>query len=184
VGGVTVSVNGIPANLFYVSPTQINFLIPYTITAATAAIVVVRDGTAGPTVTVPLAATAPAFFEWNGNLALAVDASGNLISAASPAMPGEVIILFAEGLGRTQPDIQSGEVVSRATPILALAGLQILLNGTPVPPASILYAGLAPGFSGLYQINLVLPAWLPPDPDIQIAIGTEISPEGVELPAQ
>ena len=184
VAGVTVSVNGIPANLFYVSPTQINFLIPYTITAATAAIVVVRDGTAGPTVTVPLAATAPAFFEWSGNLALAVDASGNLISAASPAMPGEVIILFAEGLGRTQPDIQSGEVVSRATPILALAGLQILLNGTPVPSGSVLYAGLAPGFSGLYQINLVLPSWLPPDPDIQIAIGTEISPEGVELPAQ
>jgi uncharacterized protein (TIGR03437 family) len=183
-GGVTVSVHNIPANLFYVSPTQINFLIPYTITAATATIVVVRDGTAGPGVTVPLASTAPAFFEWNGNLALAVHATGELISAGSPAVPGEVIIMFAEGLGRTQPDIQSGEVVAGATWILALGEFQILLNGMAVPAANVFYAGLAPGFSGLYQINLVLPPWLPMNPNVQIAIGQEVSPDGVELPAQ
>jgi uncharacterized protein (TIGR03437 family) len=182
--GVTVSVNGILAGLFYVSPGQINFLIPYTITTSTAAIFIFRDGTTGPTVTVPLAATAPAFFQWNGNLALAVHASGQLISPDSPATAGEIIILFAAGLGRTQPDIQSGEVTIRATPILALAQLQILLNGTPIPPANVYYAGLAPGFSGLYQLNILLPAWLPATPQIQLQIGPAVSPAGVELPSQ
>lgn len=184
VDGVEVHVNGIQANLFYVSPTQINFLIPYTITADTVSIVVARDATAGPTVTVPMAVTAPAFFEWNGNFALAVHATGDLITDSSPAVPGEVIILFAEGLGRTQPDIVSGELVQRATPILLISQLQILLNGMPIPAFNVLYAGLAPGFSGLYQINLLLPAWLPANPNVQISIGTELSPDGVELPAQ
>lgn len=182
--GVTVSVNGLPANLFYVSVQQINFLIPYSITASTIAITVVRDATAGPTVTVPLTLTAPAFFEWNGNTVLAVHASGDLITPDFPAVPGEVIILFAEGMGRTQPDILSGEIAVRATPILALSQFQILLNGMPVPAANVFYAGLAPGFSGLYQINVVLPSWLPANPNVQIAIGAEVSPDGVELPAQ
>jgi uncharacterized protein (TIGR03437 family) len=182
--GVEVLVNGVLANLFYVSPGQINFLIPYTITPGNASIVVVRDATAGPTVTLPLTTTTPAFFEWNGNLALAVHTTGDLITAVSPAVPGEVIILFAEGMGRTQPDILSGELAVRATPILALAQLQILLNGAPVPSANVFYAGLAPGFSGLYQINLLLPTWLPPNPNVQIAIGSEVSPDGVELPTQ
>jgi uncharacterized protein (TIGR03437 family) len=183
-GGVTVSVNGILANLFYVSPGQINFLIPYTIIAATAAIYVIRDGTAGPTVTVPLATAAPAFFLSGSNIVLAVHATGELISADFPAMPNEVIILFAEGLGRTQPDIQSGEVAQSATPILDLAGFAILLNGTALPAGNVFYAGLAPGFSGLYQINLLLPSNLPEDPQIQVTMGSQVSPAGVELPAQ
>jgi uncharacterized protein (TIGR03437 family) len=180
-GGVTVTVNGIAANLFYVSATQINFLIPYTITAATAAIFVLRDGTSGPTVTVPLAAAAPAFFEWNTNLVLAVHSTGELISATAPAVPNEVIILFAAGLGRTQPDIGNGQITVRATSLLDLADFRILLNGAPLPVADTWYAGLAPGFSGLYQINLQLPTQLPDNPQIQIAMGQQISPSGVTL---
>jgi uncharacterized protein (TIGR03437 family) len=108
--GVSVSVNNIPAGLFYVSATQINFLIPYTINVSTASIYVLRDGSFGPTVNIPLAPTAPAFFQSVPNVALAVHATGTLISAAAPAMAGEVIILFAEGLGRTRPDIQNGAI--------------------------------------------------------------------------
>jgi uncharacterized protein (TIGR03437 family) len=182
--GVTVYVAGQPAGLFFVSPGQINFLLPYAITTPTASVYVLRQGSGGPTVTIPLAGTSPGFFEWNGNLALAVHANGALITAASPASGGEVIILFAAGLGRTSPDIISGEVVSRATPILNLAQFRILLNGAALPAANVLYAGLAPGFSGLYQINLQLPAVLPSNPAIQIAIGAQVSPVTVQLPSQ
>ena len=181
---VTVSVSGIPANLYYVSPGQINFLIPYTITTPTASIFVLRQGSQGPTVTFPMAGATPAFFEWNGNLALAVHATGELISGTSPAVGGEVIILFAAGLGRTMPDIGSGVVAQRATPILALADLQILLNGVALPAVNVYYAGIAPGFSGLYQINLLLPALLPSNPEIQVVMGPQMSPPGVILPSQ
>ena len=182
--GVSVLVNGIPCNLFYVSPGQINFLTPYEIVTASAVVLVVRQGAAGPPVTIPMAVTAPAFFVWGGNLAVAEHADGSLITPQAPAQSGEVVVLYAGGLGRTSPDIASGQVVSVATTILLAAQLQILLNGSPCPAGSVLYAGLAPGFVGLYQINLRLPDNLPSDPEIQIAIGSQVSPAPVQLPAQ
>lgn len=182
--GVTVLMNGIPCNLFYVSPGQINFLVPYEITTASAGVQVLRQGAEGPNVTVPMALTSPAFFTWDGNLAMAEHADGSLITPQSPATSGEVVVLYAAGLGRTSPDIQSGEVVSAATFILYFAQLQILLNGNPCPAGNVFYAGLTPGFVGLYQINLVLPENLPPNPEIQIAIGSAESPSAILLPLQ
>src|SRR6185437_7296897 len=83
--GVTVYVNGITSSLFFVSPGQINFLIPYEIVSTSANVSVVRQGVAGPKVTIPLANAAPGFFQWNGNFALAAHADGTLISASAPA---------------------------------------------------------------------------------------------------
>ena len=180
--GVTVYVNGIVANLFYVSPGQINFLVPYQIAASTATLYVIRNATAGPMVKVVIANTAPAFFQWSGNIAVAQHADGTLISAAAPAQGGEVIVLFAAGLGRTSPDIAYGNVVKQAATILYAAQLQVLLNGAPSPAANILYAGVTPGFAGLYQINLKLPDVLPANPEIRVSIGTQISPAAVQLP--
>jgi uncharacterized protein (TIGR03437 family) len=62
--------------------------------------------------------------------------------------------------------------------------LQILLNGQPCASSSIYYAGLTPGFAGLYQINLILPDVLAPDPVIQIVIGPQSSPSSIQLFAQ
>jgi uncharacterized protein (TIGR03437 family) len=179
--GVSVNVNGILGSLFFVSPGQINFLIPYEIVATSATVYVERQGIAGPPVIIPLANTAPGFFEWNGNFALATHADGSLISSSAPAQASEIIVLYAAGLGRTSPDVPSGHIVSTATSILYAAELQVLLNGEPCPASSIYYAGLTPGFAGLYQINLLLPATLPPDPQIQMVIGTQASPASVEL---
>ncbi len=182
--GVTVYVNGIAANLFFVSPGQINFLVPYEITASTATVYVLRNATAGPAVRVSISNTAPAFFEWNGNLAVAQHADGTLISVAAPAKGGEVIVLFAAGLGRTAPDISSGYVAQRAATILYAAQLRVLLNGVECPSGSVLYAGLTPGFAGLYQINLRLPDALPQNPEIRVVIGTQSSPAAVQLSSQ
>jgi uncharacterized protein (TIGR03437 family) len=184
IDGVSVIVNGIPCNLFFVAPGQINFLIPYEITTSTAVIEVVRQGAAGPSVTIPMAPTAPAFFVWNGNLAVAEHTDGTLISPQSPAQSSEIVVLYAGGLGRTSPDIESGEVATVAMSILYASQLRILLNGSACPASSVLYAGIAPDFVGLYQINLQLPANLPPNPEIQIAIGTQLSPAGVQLSLQ
>ena len=83
--GVSVNVNGILGSVFFVSPGQINFLIPYDITALSATVYVERQGIVGPPVTIPLANTAPGFFEWNGNFALAEHADGSLITSSAPA---------------------------------------------------------------------------------------------------
>lgn len=182
--GVSVYVNGILGSLLYVSPGQINFLIPYDLVAPTATIYVARQGVAGPPATIPLALTAPAFFEWNGNFALATHADNSLITASAPAQASEVIVLYAVGLGRTSPDVPSGDMVSVATGILYISELQILLNGNPCPSSSIYYAGLTPGYAGLYQINLLLPDVLPSDPTIQIVMGAQSSPGAILLYTQ
>jgi uncharacterized protein (TIGR03437 family) len=182
--GVSVYVNGILSNLYYVSPGQINFLIPYDLTVSTAIVYVARQGVAGPGVKIPLARTSPGFFEWNGNYAVAQHVDGTLISASHPAAPGEIVVLYAGGLGRTSPDVPSGHIVSGPTSILYESELQILLNGDPCPASSIYYAGLAPDYAGLYQINLLLPDVVPPDPAIRMVMGTQSSPVSVLLYVQ
>jgi uncharacterized protein (TIGR03437 family) len=68
-----------------------------------------------------------------------------------------------------------------AATLLYASQLQIVLNGAVLPPSSIYYAGVTPGFAGLYQINVILPGVLPPDPAIQVIIGTQASPTGILL---
>lgn len=188
VDGVSVYVQGILSSLLYVSPGQINFIIPYELTLPTVTVVVARQGLAGPyasngapAVQVHLATTAPGFFQWNGNFAIAEHANGSLITADSPAQANEVIVLYAAGLGRTSPDLSSGAIPSTPLTILYSSQMQILLNAVPCPQTNIYYAGVAPGFAGLYQINVRLPGVLPRNPQIQVAIGAQTSPPGVLL---
>jgi len=147
-------------------------------------VLVNRQGTDGPQVTIELATTAPAFFQWNGNFAVAEHANGSLISPAAPASAGEVIVLFAAGLGRTSPDVSSGVIIQTAVTILYASQLQVLLNGVAVPAANIYYAGATPGFAGLYQVNVQLPEVLPPNPQIQLVIGSQASPAAIQLSVQ
>jgi uncharacterized protein (TIGR03437 family) len=179
IAGVTVYVAGLPAHLFYLSPGQINFLIPYELTAGTVNIVVARQGLSGPTVPIQLNSTAPGLFPWKG-YAIAAHLDGSVVGdssqvpGASPAKPGEIVILFVLGLGRTAPDTSSGRVTPFAASIRALSNMQIMLAGSACPAAGVLYAGLAPGFAGLYQINLKLPDTVPDDPEIRISIADQI----------
>jgi uncharacterized protein (TIGR03437 family) len=182
-GGVNVVVNGIIANLFFVSPTQINFLVPYDLLAGTVTLFVGRDGLSGPVVKIQLNSTAPGLFQYNG-FVIATHLNGSLISQAAPASAGEIIVIYVAGLGRTSPDTTSGKLVTSAATIVAAAQTQVLLAGAPCPPPDLLYVGLAPGFAGLYQINLRLPAQVPPNPELRVQVGPQISPPGIPLALQ
>jgi uncharacterized protein (TIGR03437 family) len=182
-GGVSVVVDGYDCNLFFVSPTQVNFLVPYQLVAGATTLVVENQGVAGPVVPIQLNSTAPGMFLYNG-FVIATHLNGTLVSAASPAAPGEIIVIYAAGLGKTTPATVSGKLVTSAATISAAAQMQVLLAGQPCPPGNILYAGLAPGFAGLYQINLTVPPLTPPNPTIQIVIGSQSSPPGVQLALQ
>jgi uncharacterized protein (TIGR03437 family) len=180
--GVTVYVNGIASGLFYVSPGQINFLIPYVLAdGIPASIYLVRQSLRGPIVSVTLSAGSPGVFQWDGNFAVAQHADGSLISPDSPAHPGDIVVLYAAGLGHTTPDIYPGSVASVALSISNPRQLKILLDGIPCDDSNIYYAGATPGYAGLYQINLRLPPAVGLNPKVQIVMGTQSSPATVQL---
>jgi uncharacterized protein (TIGR03437 family) len=60
----------------------------------------------------------------------------------------------------------------------------VWINGTPVDPVRILYAGVVPGYAGLYQVNLRLPDGSPPNPELRIGWTSQMSPAQLYLPLQ
>src|SRR6185437_11437013 len=87
--GVSVWVDSNPCGLFFVSTTQINFLMPYSVGAGAHFIIVASDSVAGPSVNFQVTTTSPGLFLYNG-AALAVHLNGEVISPAEPAAPGEI----------------------------------------------------------------------------------------------
>jgi uncharacterized protein (TIGR03437 family) len=178
--------------LFYASPTQINFLIPASLVAGTLELRVARDGTSSAApVRVPLQELAPAFCQVDPSTVLAAHADGVLISPEKPARPGEVVVLYASGLGLPKGSVpKDGELASigpqglDGITLKRLKDLRVLVGGEALDPAQILYAGLAPGFAGVYQINLRLPDSLAPDPELRIGLGDLLGPAGLKLPAR
>jgi uncharacterized protein (TIGR03437 family) len=59
--------------------------------------------------------------------------------------------------------------------------MQVLLNGVAIDPSLVLYAGLTPGYCGLYQINFTIPANAGTNPEIRVQIGTAISIPSIKL---
>jgi uncharacterized protein (TIGR03437 family) len=180
---VTVVVDGYAAPLWYVSPGQINFQTPSHLRSGQEVrLFVARDGKAGPSVLVRLASESPGFYATDPETAIAVHLDGSLITRQQPARRGEMIVLFANGLGQTEPDTPYRMVPNAAAPLRRMAEFRILLNGVALAPERVPYAGTAPGFAGLYQINLLVPEDAPETPEIQIRIGDAVSPRGLRLP--
>ena len=186
--GVEVMVNGSPAPLFYVSPAQINFLMPPNQIAGPVTVWVVLDSVAGPQVTITLQDVAPALFPSTIDQGYAIAQQWpaySTIAPASPVPPGGIVILYAAGLGVTEPyPALPNEIPMLAGSIVKMPSFQVLLNGTALDPAQVLYAGICPGWAGLYQIDLILPANASPNPEIRVAIGNQVSPPGILLAVQ
>jgi uncharacterized protein (TIGR03118 family) len=156
--GVTVTLNGEPAYLSYISPVQINLLTPTDLPSAGRITVQVTNGTlAGSTINVTPQAVAPSFFLWDaaGHVA-ATHADYSAIGTATstppgtPAAPGETIVLWANGFGLTNPAAVNGQVQAGAAPLAINPIIQF--NGAT---GTILFAGLTG--TGLYQINVTVP---------------------------
>lgn len=160
--GVSVTINGEPAYIYYISPVQINLLTPADLPSSGQITVQVSDSTlTSNTVNVTPQAVAPSFFLFDaaGHIA-ATHANGSLIGTATstpagtPAAPGEVIVLYGNGFGATNPAVTNGQVLAGTAPLIALP--TITFNGTS---ANVAFAGLTA--TGLYQFNMTVPAGLP-----------------------
>src|SRR5260370_21147736 len=180
-GGVRVKVGSIFAPLLYVSPTQVNFIVPTSLSAGQTHIMLNRGITATPITQITLLEAAPALFEADSRIA-AEHADGSVISVAAPAHPSEVINIYGTGMGRTDPPQIDGSVPRLAAPIIRLDELQVLLDGQAVPSQNIWYAGITPGSPGLYQINLLLPAQIGAAPELRISMGDQMSQSSLRLP--
>ncbi len=157
-GKVQVLINGIPAALYYVTPTQISAIVPYGITGSVAKVQVFNDNVASNAVTAFVAKTAPGVLTQLQNglgYGDAVHADGSLVTAKNPARIGETVSLFLTGLGAVSPTIADGGAGPIGPYALATNAISVFVGGVQ---ASVGYAGLAPQLAGLYQINLTIPA--------------------------
>ena len=183
-GNVEVYFEGWPAYLYYVSPTQINLLVPSALLPGNFQFWVARQGTSGPIVTVTLQSAAPAMFQYPTGTAIATNPDGSLVSSDSPATAGGVVTLWATGLGNTIPGLQDGVLPEAIQWLSQLNQFAVQINGEALDPTAILYAGVAPGYAGLYQVNVRLPDPLPANPEIRLTLAGQLSPEGLILPAK
>ena len=160
---VGVTINGEAAYVDYVSPTQINFLVPADVAPGPVQIQTTNGPMTSASVNATVAAIAPSFFMFTGNKYIAATHGNGTIAApaslitgvtSTPVSPGEEIVLYANGLGATTPAIPNGQLLSAPLPLVVSP--TIMIGGTS---ANVLFAGLIE--PGLYQINVVVPAGLP-----------------------
>jgi uncharacterized protein (TIGR03437 family) len=184
-GNVRVLVNGRAAPLYFVSPGQINFQMPFETLGGIAAVQVERNGVVGNRVGVNVVPNAGRILIWSQfglNHAIAVNADGTLpvppnvtigTYVSKPAKPGDTLVIYAIGFGQTNPPVQTG-AASPSSPLAQLSNVIVhfgprSLFGTSIAqPAS--FAGLSPGFVGLYQINVQVPQGVTPLNDLDMSI--------------
>jgi uncharacterized protein (TIGR03437 family) len=162
--GVSVSVGGDPAYVYFISPTQINALAPNLEAGAAQVIVTNPSGISSPASTVVQTAR-PAFFLWPGGYAVATRQdfswavkNGTFPGTTTvPAKPGDVIILWGTGFGPTSPSTPVGVQVPSSTTYNAANTVTVTVGGKA---ANFYGAALAPGYAGLYQIAIQIPATL------------------------
>jgi uncharacterized protein (TIGR03437 family) len=156
---VQVSVNGISAPIYSVTPTQISAVVPYSVSGKTATIVATVENVKSNSVDVPLAPTAPGIFTL-GNNGLGdgaiLHADFTVVNKANPSMPGETVLVFLTGLGAVSPGVQDGAAAPARAPLSTVAApLNVYIGG--LAATSIPFKGLAPGLAGLYQLNVTIP---------------------------
>jgi len=161
-GNVQVKVDGINAPLDYVSPGQINFIIPFAVsTYGIATIQVFNNGNQSNVVTEYTRPSTPGVFTSpSGGIfdGLILHQDGfTPVSESNPAAPGETVEIFASGLGPVFPPVNDGSAPSNSTLSTTTNEVSVEMGGTS---ATVNFAGLAPGFVGLYQINVVVPSTL------------------------
>ena len=173
--GVRILINALPAYAWYVSPTQVILLVPSFWTAGPATLQLEVNGIAGPEVQIMLNATAPGLFLNADGSVTARHLDYSLISTDSPTYDGELIILYAGGLGPVSPVVPSGQIPQVASQLTDASSFLVWLDGVPVDPSLIEYVGVAPGWAGLYVIHLRLPPNVAPQPEIRISTADTIT---------
>jgi uncharacterized protein (TIGR03437 family) len=157
-----VLVSGVPAAVTASSPFQLNIQIPAQ-TAAGPQTITIRSPYGSSQQTVEIRKIAPGIFVLNGRQGAVVNPNGTINSSVAPLARGQVMVIYCTGLGAV---VKQGAYQVAAAPVL------VSLQGRDLQPA---YAGLTPGFIGLYQVNVMAPADLPPGLDVPMFLRQDAS---------
>ncbi|MCX6614743.1 MAG: hypothetical protein NTZ98_01440 [Acidobacteria bacterium] len=160
-GGVCVMVNEVAVPLFYTSATQINAQLPPELAVGRTVFSIQSLGTGRSSggVAVTTAAAAPGIFsvDVGGRTQAALFHAGDFspVTPANPGLRDQDLILFVTGLGAVTPRVAAGSAASSNPLSVTSQQVLVTIGGRPM---TVTYSGLSPGFVGLYQINLRVPA--------------------------
>jgi uncharacterized protein (TIGR03437 family) len=151
--------------LLFSGDQQVNAMVPYDLEVNTRHQVLVRRGpTYARPIAVDVAAAQPAIFRLTGMQGhiYRFTSTGQQILAggANPVAAGDVIVIYCGGLGAVNPPVPAGQAAPGVEPLARTVNpVRLTIGGIEAPT---FYTGLAPGFSGLYQINATVPPGVAP----------------------
>jgi uncharacterized protein (TIGR03437 family) len=179
--GVAVFFNSVPAPLYFVSRNQLNVQAPAGLQAGVNVLLSVRrDEDSSNAIFLPTGSQSPALFSYpGGGPAVALNQDGSLNTTANPAAAGEIVTLFGAGQGALDRPLASGQ----AAPLDELSRVdgevRVLMGGLE---SEVAFAGMAPGFVGLLQINAGVPEGASGGAAaVEIRIRGTASPAGVTI---
>lgn len=164
----TVEVNGIPAPLYFASTGQVNFQIPWEISVGQARVQAVVGGLRSEVISVNIGAVSPGIFA-------VVNADGSLVAGNRAAAAGDVIVVYANGLGQVTNRPDSGRGAPGGPLSTTIETTTSTIGGVN---ATVVFSGLTPGFVGLYQVNISVPTGIAPGAStpLVLSIGGQSSP--------
>ncbi len=172
--GTTVLLSGQTLPLLFSSAGQINAQVPYGIATNTEHQLVVQRGTSY-TVREPVtvADAQPAVFTLNqsgkgqGLVFVATATTQVLADGSNPARANDVVVIWCAGLGALDQTVVAGSAAPSSPPTMTVDTVTVTIGGVDAP---VQFAGLAPGFAGLYQVNAVVPAGVTPGNDVPVVL--------------
>ena len=173
--GTTITLAGRALPLVFTSDGQVNAILPYDIPfPATHQLIVRRGNRYSVPAPVTVLAAQPAVFttdlsgKGQGHI-YAVTASGLQILAdpANPVKAGDVLVIYCAGLGPVAPPVPAGSPVPSDALRNTVSPATVTIGGKP---AQVAFAGLTPGFAGLYQANVVVPEGVTPGNAVELVI--------------
>jgi uncharacterized protein (TIGR03437 family) len=178
-GGTEIRIGGVSAPLFFAGDGQVNAQVPFEAGVSGSAVVeVFVGGHLHSQAEVNLASSAPGLFTLENGTGpvVALNEDGTYNAQDRPASRGSVVVMYATGAGLMDPPAATGwpAVAPLPQPVLPI---DVRIGGLP---AEVLYAGAAPGFVGLVQLNVEIPGGFAPSGDltVQLFVGGVASQSG------
>ena len=153
-----------PAPLYFTSAGQVNVQVPWELSSETSAqLVVTRNGAASMPIAIPLAAVDPGIFLVGENTGAVVsNSTGQLVDQQTPVQKGDALIIYASGLGLVTGTVTTGAPASATTLEPTKLPVEAILTiGGQSVPLQVLFAGSAPTFIGVNQVNALIPSNTP-----------------------
>jgi uncharacterized protein (TIGR03437 family) len=170
-GNTNVIIGGQSAPLYFASPGQINAVVPFGLNTNTAySVLIQRDLALSSPVAVNIADAQPGAFLSAGS-AIVEDSRGTapvfLVTPSTPAQAGDVLVIYCAGLGVTNQPVADGAASPSSPLAQTQAPVTVSIGGQN---ANVLFAGLTPTLVGLYQVNVVMPAGVPPGTAVPVML--------------